>query len=112
MELVAQLPDEVVQAVQRQAGDRPAPKDGSVVALVRPGVQDQSAEIYAIAGARGLTRVKLDAYGIPHDTGVLNRDSTLEVKEVSMWSTKSGSRVRGPSEAVFPKMEGWVQDGC
>ena len=67
--------------------------------------------MYAIEGARGLTRVKLDAYGIPHDTGVLNRDSTLEVKEVSMWSTKSGSRVRGPSEAVFPKMEGWVLDG-
>ena len=111
VELVAQLPDEVVQAVQRQAGDRPAPKDGSVVALVRPGVQDQRAEMYAIEGARGLTRVKLDAYGVPHDTGVLNRDSTLEVKEVSMWSTKSGSRVRGPSEAVFPKMEGWVLDG-
>ena len=110
-ELVSQLPDEVVRAVQQQAGDRPTPKSGAIVALVRPGVQNHSEEIYARVSARGATRVRLDAYGIPHDTGTLNRDTGLEMREVEMWGTKSGARVRGPSEAVFPKLEGWKLDG-
>ena len=50
-------------------------------------------------------RVWIDAYGIPHDTGKKNRDPSLVMREVEMWNTKSGARVRGPKDAIFPKKE-------
>ena len=55
--------------------------------------------------------LRLDAYGVPHDTGRLNRDSELVAREVEIWGTKSGSRVRGPKEAIFPRLEGWLLYG-
>ena len=109
--LAAQLPDEVVHAVQVQAEAVHQGKIGEIVALVHPGEQEQEAEVYALVSERGQEHVRLDAYNVPHATGRVNRDGTLVAKEVEMWHTKSGARVRGPSEAVFPKLKGWLLDG-
>ena len=105
------MPDSVIQAVRQQAGGTPPQKDGTIVALVKPGEQNQEGEGYAMQSARGEVGVKLDAYGIPHSTGYLNKDRSLVVREVEVWRTKSGGRVRGPCEAVFPKLDGWLLDG-
>ena len=56
-------------------------------------------------------RVRLDAYGVPHSTGISNKDCSLVAREVEVWKTKSGGRVRGPCEAIFPKLDGWLLDG-
>ena len=64
-----------------------------------------------MTSTHGDVRVRLDAYGVPHSTGVLNKDRTLVTRDVEVWRTKSGGRVRGPCEAIFPKLDGWLLDG-
>ena len=110
-DLAAQVPQHVISAVQKQANETPKFEVDDIVALVRPDVQDQDAEMYVRVTTRGHSRVRLDAYGVPHDTGILNHDRSLVVKEVELWNTRSGGRVRGPAEALFPKKSGWLLDG-
>ena len=111
VELTSQMPDSVIQAVQQQAGSKATPKGEAIVALVKPGEQNQEGEVYAMVSACGETRVRLDAYGVPHSTGISNKDCSLVAREVEIWKTKSGGRVRGPCEAIFPKLDGWLLDG-
>ena len=78
--------------------------------LVIPDQQDQE-PLYATFGGLGkYEEVYIDAYGIPHQTGNMVSSLGRRITPVSMWKTKSGKRVRGPTEACFPQIKGWLLD--
>ena len=109
--LVDQIPSEVVEEVTQQSGVSPEFKDNEVIALVSPNVQDQSDDIYARVAQGGYEHVWVDRYGVGHNTGRLVQKGSKVACKVATWTTKSGTRIRGPADAVFPKTKGWLLDG-
>ena len=55
--------------------------------------------------------MRLDAYYITHRTGQTLSLNARRIMPVAFWHTRSGDRVRGAAEAVFPRVEGWLLDG-
>ena len=110
-DLASQVPDALITLLQSQASQIHAPKDGETVMLVVPGVQEQEEGVYAEYRGGSFKEQWIDAYGIAHHTGRGANAQGMRVLAVELWNTRSGKRVRGPFDAVFPHTDGWLLDG-
>ena len=109
-QLASQVPQHLLQTIREQSSVDYAPKPGEIVTLVKPNVQDQE-PVYATHRAGRYEECTLDAYNIPHPTGVMLDSDGLRVMKVAVWRTRGGVRIRGAADAVFPCTSGWLLDG-
>ena len=112
LQLADQVPQPLIDEMRRQALIDFEPKEHELVALVPPNDQDCDEEpVFAIHRSGQHHEVRLDAYYVAHRTGQTLNVNDRRIMPVALWHTRSGDRVRGAAEAVFPRTEGWLLDG-
>ena len=101
------MPHDIISTLQKQRQQDRRCEEDEIVMLVTPNVQEQDEEYVRYKKGKYM-ELWLDAYMVPHETGVEINKAGKVALQVETWRAKAGERIRGPADAVFPHREGWV----
>ena len=121
--IIENMPTEVIEASRQFPGDL---KDGQVVALARNESDEQvdyGRVSFDATGAMVISKLWLDAMGVPHETGDTMPWQNREVIPVAIWHAHKDAhpmaasddyeyfvdkdRIIGPITSSYPRDEGW-----